>query len=451
MQLDPSLRGKMPRVNPPVSFHDKDAAIRGWMVAIPGRRPLATPAIANGFVLLGGGFGSYEFYAFDAKTGRLAWQHQTTDDGPTAAVVAGDLIAFNTESCELEILTTEGRSVWKRWLGDPLMSMPAIGDGRVYVAYPDTHGDRHHYLAAFDVRTGRDLWRQRLSGEIITAPVLADGHIYLATLDGTLYCFRQDGTPVWQEARNATSAPCVLRGRCYFSQRRETPPPTGTPGGTAQQTEHVATRGMGPGAATLPFTCTGTPADYLDYKKRQRGGSPQYMACELADGAVGFGAHKGDAKMAQAMLNLGKGHISAVWAHQGSKPFLWRGRLYSSVGDALHCVDPETRQPHWKRTLFDRGAQSELLDGALTPPAIVNGKIFLGTIDGNVFCLSAPSGDVIWKVSVGEPIIFQPAVAHGRVYAATAAGNLFCLETGDPKDDGWLMWGAGPDHNGLPG
>ena len=30
----------------------------------------------------------------------------------------------------------------------------------------------------------------------------------------------------------------------------------------------------------------------------------------------------------------------------------------------------------------------------------------------------------------------------------TQAGSLFCLETGDPGDDGWLMWGAGPNHNG---
>jgi hypothetical protein len=52
-------------------------------------------------------------------------------------------------------------------------------------------------------------------------------------------------------------------------------------------------------------------------------------------------------------------------------------------------------------------------------------------------------------VRLGEPVVFQPAVARGRVYAATHAGNLFCLETGDPDDDGWLMWGAGPDHNGV--
>src|SRR5262249_27884034 len=153
------------------------------------------------------------------------WQHQTTDDGPTAAVVCDGHVAFNTESCELEVLTVTGRAVWKRWLGDPLMSMPAVGGGRVYAAYPDSRGDRQHYLAAFALRTRREAWRRRLGGEVLTAPVLAEGHVYLATLDGTLCCFRQDdGTPLWQEAKNATSAPVVWKGQCYFSQRHEVPP-----------------------------------------------------------------------------------------------------------------------------------------------------------------------------------------------------------------------------------
>src|SRR5579859_82430 len=76
---------------------------KGWRVVIPGGKPLATPAYADGKIFLGGGFGSHEFYALDAKTGKQQWVYRTGDDGPTAAVISGDLIAFNTESCELEI------------------------------------------------------------------------------------------------------------------------------------------------------------------------------------------------------------------------------------------------------------------------------------------------------------------------------------------------------------
>jgi outer membrane protein assembly factor BamB len=316
------------------------------------------------------------------------------------------------------------------------------------VAYPDSRGDHHHHLAAFDLHTGRECWNQPIGGEVITAPVLADEHVYLATLDGSLGCFRQDdGKPIWREAKNATSAPVVWRGQCYYSQRREVSSEAAR-GGTPGQVEHVVTRGLDPLSETLSFSCTITPADYLDYAKR-RGRSPLDVDCAMADGAVGFGGHKGDAKMFQAMHNLGKGHVSAVWAHQGSRPCLWRGRMYSALGDTLHCADVETRAPYWKRTLHDRGAQTELLDGTLTPPVLVNGKVFLGTIEGEVCCLCAWTGERLWSVQLGEPILFQPAVARGRVYAATQWGNLFCLETGDPGDDGWLGWGAGPDHNGL--
>jgi hypothetical protein len=43
-------------------------------VTIPGQRPLATPAVAEGRLFLGGGFGSYDFYALDAAIGQVPQQ-----------------------------------------------------------------------------------------------------------------------------------------------------------------------------------------------------------------------------------------------------------------------------------------------------------------------------------------------------------------------------------------
>ena len=53
------------------------------------------------------------------------------------------------------------------------------------------------------------------------------------------------------------------------------------------------------------------------------------------------------------------------------------------------------------------------------------------------------------RLPTWNPVLFQPAIARGRLYAPTSRGNLFCIETGDPADDGWLMWGATAAHNGL--
>jgi outer membrane protein assembly factor BamB len=450
MKINPKLRGHSPKVDPPQPFRSPDGRHGGWRVNIPGRRPLATPAVAEGRLFVGGGFGSYEFYAFDAATGELAWQYQTEDDGPTAAVVADGFVAFNTESCELEVLTLTGQRVWKKWLGDPLMSMPAMAGGRVYLAFPDSRGDRRHYLGCFGVATGDELWRRPLPGEIITAPVLAEGSVYCSTLDGSIHCFDQeDGTPRWCEPRNATSSPTVWNGQCYFSQRHERPG-TGAADEGPDQHEWVATRAS---AAAAPpeyraFAATAQKADYLHHLKRQRR-SPRYAASELADADVGFAHFKGDAKMHQAMGNLGHAHVHGVWGFQGSRPFVAGGRLYSCPGDVVQAVEPASGEVLWKRQMTDRPEQAEVLDGFLTPPALANGKLFVGTLAGDLLCLAAADGEMLWRVPLGEPVVFQPAVVGGRAYVGTEPGGLVCVETGDPADDGWAMWGADPAHTGL--
>jgi len=444
-------KGQAPKVADPVAFATKDGKIKGWKVVIPGERALATPAVVGGKVFVGGGFGSHEFYAFDAETGKKAWQYQTKDDGPTAAVVAEGYVVFNTESCELEVLTVSGKPVWKKWLGDPLMSMPALAGGKVYMAYPNSKGDKQHSLACFDLRTGKEFWKKPIEGEIITAPVVKAGQVYLATLEGTLYCFQQkDGALVWKEKKNATSAPVVWKDNCYFSRREETTSGKGKKK-SKQQTEQVACRGTGAKHSIKDLTATARKADYLDYSKRRSSGKE--AASQGKDAGVGFGGDKGDAKIGQGKSNLGQGSVHGIWSYQGSKPFVYKDHLYSAMGDDLLCVDPKTEKVLWKKNLakLDKKGKGKapLLDNVLTPPALVNDKLFVGTSHGDVICLSAKSGKELWRANVGEPVEFQPAVVHGRVYVSTSSGSLFCLETGQAKDDGWLMWGGDSAHNGL--
>jgi len=202
----------------PQPFKTEDGK-KGWRLKVPGGRPLATPAVVDGVLYVGGGFGSHEFYALDAKTGRRIWTCRTDDDGPTAAVVDEGYVAYNTESCTLIVHDAKtGRVLWHRWLGDPLMSQPAIAGGRLFMAYPGK--DRSHHLVAFRLKTGKVLWDHKIAAEIISAPVVEGRSVYAATVDGTLYHFdAKSGKLHWSKKCNVTSAPRVVKERIYISQR----------------------------------------------------------------------------------------------------------------------------------------------------------------------------------------------------------------------------------------
>ncbi len=466
----------MARRNRAEVFVDRASGLRGWKVRLPAGRPLATPAIADGRLFLGGGFGTYDFYALDALEGQLLWRHRTSDDGPTAAVVEDGLVAYNTESCTLEILTTEGKSVWRLWLGDPLLSMPAICAGRVYMAYPDSRGDHRHYLACFDLRSGELIWRHPIICDVITAPVVQDGLVYASCMDGTVFCLSsEDGQCVWQRAMRATSAPTVVAGEVFVSQRhddpqygvrerwirqrheraaraRETREASMARGKTGRATASVAETGLEvsePHSEVL-FECQEFCA-HLDLEAKRR--TEEYRSYMHMDASVGFAAAPAAAKFHYAAMHLGVDRVSAAWGFQGSRPCVYRGRLYAASGRWLRCLRLQNDfgkpqdQLVWE---FDVYGAAQLAEAAfvptVTPPIVLNDRVIVGSTAGDLFCLDAEHGEVLWRVHLGEPISYQPAVAYGRVYVPTATGTLYAIETGSDTDDGWYMWGANAAH-----
>src|SRR5262249_18032892 len=160
-------------------------------------------------------------------------------------------------------------------------------------------------------------------------------------------------------------------------------------------------RGLAKDAPVTELPDTRRKADDLDYAKNAA--KPLEKAQKEQDAAVGFASAPADAKLHQAMSNLGKGTVSGVWAYQGSKPFMYNEKLYSSMGDSLKCVDPKTEKVIWEKNVHDQQGKDQQRDSLTTPPALVNDKVFVGTTAGEVVCLAAKSGEVLWSVSVGEP------------------------------------------------
>ncbi len=307
--------------------------LKGWKVQLPENLPLASPAIADGALFIGGGFGSYSFYALDAYSGNLKWAVRTGDDGPTAAVVQKGRVLFNTESCILYCLdANNGHELWNWWLGDPLMSQPGAYEDKVYIAYPSNTG---HRLACLALGDGAVEWTQSIVGELISAPVINDGAVYATCLEGTVYKFDYGkGNLAWVKQNKGTSAPFVYNDQVYFSMRTEK-----TEAG--QTVIHEGLGGMGGGSGemtTVPMA--ETKADYLDVSKQAKGAAVDKQAA--LDSAVGFSTAPASAKMEQASGNLGVSSVSGVWSYQGSRPVIKDGISYNAQGDKARAVDVGT-------------------------------------------------------------------------------------------------------------
>src|SRR5262249_25160822 len=123
----------------PFTFGDER---EGWVAQIPASVQVPTVAFGGGRVYVSGGFESVSFYALDASDGTMLWASQALEDnGPTAPIYQDDRVIFNTESCTLFVMDAKtGKKLWFKYLGDPTLAQPAVGDGLVYASHPGGGG-----------------------------------------------------------------------------------------------------------------------------------------------------------------------------------------------------------------------------------------------------------------------------------------------------------------------
>jgi outer membrane protein assembly factor BamB len=81
----------------------------------------------------------------------------------------------------------------------------------------------------------------------------------------------------------------------------------------------------------------------------------------------------------------------------------------------------------------------------VSSPTVVNGVVYVGSQDKNVYAIGALSGDLIWKYATGGSIEDSPAVGNGMVYVESDNGYVYCLNA----NTGSLNWKAFIDSD-LP-
>ncbi len=427
----------------------------GFMIKLPSNTNVPTPTVHNGIVYVSGGFGSKQYFAFDAKTGEKKWAVDLDDDGPSSAVMDDNTIVYNTESCTIfacDIKT--GGYLWSHWLGDPLMSMPVLANGKVFTAYPSALNYAYsqpvkkgkdviremkatHAVAAFDEKSGKVLWQKWIDGDIMSAPVAKDNYLYFTTFPGTVYKMDQStGEFISARYMRATSAPVILGDDITVSRRIDD-----RQGAVYEDIADVSAKDF-----EVSKSYGKKQAEYLDKnvqnQSQLKSTSMQYDAGNgFGNGApVNSGAYT-------AMENIGQSNVSSLQSFQGSRVLSYNGRHYNTMGDEIVCSDPADGKVMWKSKLDGDLHSAGGFMG--TPPLSVGGSIIIATYTGQIKVMDAETGKVTEKYETGESIRYQPVVEDGWIYATTTSGKMIAINTSNTKLTGWPMWGGNAQHTNV--
>src|SRR5215471_18320701 len=72
----------------------------------------------------------------------------------------------------------------------------------------------------------------------------------------------------------------------------------------------------------------------------------------------------------------------------------------------------------------------------ISSPAIVNGVVYVGSNDGNLYAIDQQTGKQRWKFATEARVTSSPAVANGAVYFGSYDGNFYAVDTVSGK----LRW-----------
>jgi len=111
--------------------------------------------------------------------------------------------------------------------------------------------------------------------------------------------------------------------------------------------------------------------------------------------------------------------------------------LFVTAGKALYSIN--TRDLITRIQNKDASVKvSKLIEtgGDLwSTPLFANGKVYVGSIDGNLYAIDPTSGNETWRFSAGKGIVSKPELSSGTIYVGGFGGRLFAVDasTGSEK------------------
>ena len=342
-----------------------------------------------------------------ALAGAVALARSAAADAP--ALFRGDLA--HTGVYRAAPLTRLGGVQWRVQTGGPVQSTPAVANGTVYVGSGDGH------LYAVDARTGAERWRFATGHAISSSPGVSAGLVYVGSRDGAYYAVDAGtGTLRWR-VETGPDAPLAWG---FESGDLYTASPAVVGG--------LALFGGSDGQVWAVDATSGA------VRWRFRTGGRVRSSPAVVRGRVYVGSMDGTLYA----LELGTGRLVWRFDTEGhtlesgkfgfdrrtiqSSPAVVDGRVFVGSRDGhLYAVDAATGRRLW--------TTDHEMSWVNSSPAVAGGLVFAGSSDNRfVQAVDARTGKERWRVSTERLVWSSPAVAGDFVYVGDASGTLYALD-----------------------
>jgi outer membrane protein assembly factor BamB len=350
-----------------------------------------------------------------SKPPTLAWNTYIPGGGKTGiGTTYGDGLVFagSFENQQIALNAKTGAIVWTTLTKGPMIFDGAYSDGRFIRG-----GTDDNTLYCFNATNGEILWtyapEDDTDGYFVTGPAIAYGMVYEMNKDGYLYAIDvQTGDLVWRyKGPNDTilwpGMPAVADGKVYV-----------TTGEIAQYGGQVGTSQF---ACINAFTGQSIWTLPIEALAPRESIALAYGSLYMIPGNVTTSVDASSGNEYSRLDELWCIGTSQIPASDWS---MWRADPEHS---STAPVGPSNLSLAWK---FPTNGS------VISSPAVVNGIVYVGSQDKNIYAVGAWSGTLIWKFATQGAVESSPAVADGKVYTGGDDGYVYCLNA----YTGSLIW-----------
>jgi len=361
----PMFRGGLNRLGV-YDIKSPDYAIKIWNFTT-GNQVQSSPILYEEKVYFGSDDGNV--YCLNAETGTKIWNFTAKNLVQSTPTILDDRLYIGSNDFNVYCLDPDnGDLIWQYKTQGPIVSSPLVVNNTVFVGSFDNN------VYAINALNGSRLWNFTTGHEIWASPAYADNTVYIGSLDGNMYAlWANNGTKRWNFSSITGGWEKAIYSTGAISQEK-----------------------LFYGAEDLNVYCLDIRTGNLVWYYETEG----YIYASPA-------------------LNNDVVYIAGL----GNRP---NGEIY-----AIPVTDPNgdgkitDDEVIWRSFIYD-------IDGG-SSPIVVNGKVIVGSNykdvggEGRLICFNKDSGEELWNYTVDGDIHSSPAATINKIFIGSLDTNMYCI------------------------